>query len=152
MNNIDHIMYLINWSRNEEEQRKGISLAQEVTCIKAFFRPIGPGYSKNVWENCAIILCARSDEELKPYILDMLLWLEDLNWPGAELIQERLCQFKDVDWLVMRLEQLVPILNMLDEKSWLSFLSTLLTNQLVRNKLNKDTISILLKYFTDESC
>ena len=57
MTDIDRIMYLIDWNRSPSEQQAGITLARKVVCIKAFFRPIGPGYSKSVWENCATILC-----------------------------------------------------------------------------------------------
>lgn len=148
MNNIDQIMCLIDWSRSEEDQAKGISMAQEVTCIKAFFQPIGPGYSKNVWDNCALIVSSHSDEELNPYVLDMLLWLEDLNWPGAEIIQQRLCRFNNVDWLVNTLDRLVPALNTLGKDSWLGFLSELISNEQIREKVNCDTLNILSKHVT----
>jgi hypothetical protein len=76
MGDIDSIINLIDWDKSDSDQQRGIILAKEVSCLKAFFRPVGPGYGKNVWDNCAVILCARADSELNPYILDMLLWLE----------------------------------------------------------------------------
>lgn len=149
MIDIDRIMYLIDWKRSLAEQQEGILLAREVVCINAFFQPIGPGYSKSVWENCAVIICDRSDEELQPYITDMLLWIEDLNWPGAEKIQQRLIAFQDVSRLASVLDSFVEALEKLGKSSWLQFVSDLLDNQKLSQKINNSTREILTKYSTD---
>ena len=148
MTDIDRIMYLIDWNRSPEEQQEGISLAREVTCIKAFFQPVGPGFSKSVWDNCATIICERSDDELKPYISDMILWLEDLNWPGAEKIQQRLIVFQDVFLLATILDHTVSDLEKLGETRWLLFLSDLLNNQKLSQTLKSSTREILAKYYS----
>ena len=31
-----------------------------------------------------------TDEKIKPYLYQLLEWLQDLNWPGALIIAERL--------------------------------------------------------------
>ena len=146
MTDIDRIMYLLDWNRSPVEQREGISLAREVNCIKAFFQPIGPGYSKSVWDNCAAIICERSDEELLPYITDMILWIEDLNWPGAVQIQQRLIAFRDVSLLALTLNSIVPALEKLQETSWLMFISDLLSNQELSQTIDNSTKEILNKY------
>ena len=46
--------------------------------------------SKSVWENCAKVLISKSDEELALYLVSMFMWLQDMNWPGAYLIYDRL--------------------------------------------------------------
>ena len=148
MTDIDRIMYLIDWNRSPEEQQEGISLAREVTCIKAFFQPVGPGFSKSVWDNCATVICERSDDELKPYISDMILWLEDLNWPGAEKIQQRLIVFQDVFLLATVLDHTVTDLEKLGETRWLLFLSDLLNNQKLSQTLKSSTREILAKYYS----
>lgn len=148
MTNIDRIMYLIDWKRSTAEQQEGISLAREVICIKSFFQPIGPGYSKSVWENCATIICERPDKELLPYITDMILWIEDLNWPGAEQIQQRLIAFQDVSMLAAVLNSIVPALDKLAKTSWLIFLSDLLSNQKLSQTIYTSTKEILSKYST----
>jgi hypothetical protein len=141
--NIDRIMYLISWDRSESEQQEGLSMARKVSCLKAFCQPGCRDYSKDVWENCAVILCERSDEELEFYISDMLLWLEDLNWPGASQIQERLVQFQKVDMLAMWLNSWVPALKQLKKLAWLSFISVVLDNSKLKELLNQDTLEIL---------
>lgn len=145
--NIDKIMYLINWNRSESEQQEGIRMAQQVSCLKAFCRPGGQLGGKGVWDNCAIIICERSDNELEPYISDMLLWIEDLNWPGAEQIQNRLAQFQKVDLLAMWLNDWVPALAKLEQWAWLSFISVVLDNSKLIPLLNPDALRVLKTYY-----
>jgi len=90
---IDYIMDLLDWNNSVEEQEKGVFLARSVKSINVFLQPLDPAHNKNVWDNCAKILCARSDEELSPYLFNLFEWLEDMNWPGAWYILERLRMF-----------------------------------------------------------
>lgn len=89
MVNIDYIMELIDWNNSIEEQALGIRLARDVKCINAFLQPGSP-YGKNVWDNCAKILSERTNEELAPYLIELMEWLQDMNWPGAFCILDRL--------------------------------------------------------------
>ncbi|MBQ7821341.1 MAG: DUF5071 domain-containing protein [Clostridia bacterium] len=89
MCNIDELFAMLSWNNTEEIQQKGIESAREVKSLCVFFRP----NRKDIWENCAKVLCERSDDELRPYIKNMLEWLEDINDPGATLIEERLHKF-----------------------------------------------------------
>ena len=90
MVNIDYIMGLLDWNNSIEKQEQGISLAKEVKCINVFLQPGSYHYGKNVWDNCAKILAARSNEELSPYLIELMAWLQDMNWPGAFCILNRL--------------------------------------------------------------
>lgn len=92
MVNIDYIMNLLDWNNSNEIQSEGIYLAREIKCINVFLQP-GKPYGKNVWDNCAKILSERTNEELEPYLSDLMEWLQDMNWPGAFCILERLQQF-----------------------------------------------------------
>lgn len=97
MNNIDNIMSLIDWTNNPSEQSDGIKLAEKEKDIAPFIQPCTEYYSKNVWDNCAIILSKRSDAELSLYLSDLFAWLQDMNWPGAFCILNRLQKYKNVD-------------------------------------------------------
>lgn len=90
MVNIDYIMDLLDWNNSMEKQEQGIALAKDVKCINVFLQPCSKNYNKNVWDNCAKILSARSNEELSPYMIELMEWLQDMNWPGAFCIFERL--------------------------------------------------------------
>ena len=90
MVNIDYIMDLLDWNNSIEKQEQGVKLAKEVKCINVFLQPGSHYYGKNVWDNCAKILSARSNEELSPYLIELMAWLQDMNWPGAFCILNRL--------------------------------------------------------------
>ncbi len=94
MVNIDYIMECLDWNNPPDVQKKGIEMAKEVKCLNVFFQPHDDRYSKNVWDNCAIILSERSDEELRVYLYKLIEWLQDMNWPGAYCIERRLKAFQ----------------------------------------------------------
>lgn len=95
MINIDYIMSLIDWNKSINEQVDGIKMAKDVENINVFLQPCNKNYNKNVWENCAKILSKRTDDELSPYLVELLEWLQDLNWPGAFCILDRLQKYVD---------------------------------------------------------
>lgn len=84
---IDEIFKMLSWSNEETIQKRGIDEAKKIKHLSVFILPIE---SKSVWENCAKVLISKSDEELKPYLIDLFKWLRDMNWPGAYLIYDRL--------------------------------------------------------------
>ena len=84
---IDQIFDMLSWNNNEEIQRQGIQEAKKIKHLSVLFQPIE---SKSIWENCAKVLVSKEDQELDFYLLPMFQWLQDMNWPGAELIYERL--------------------------------------------------------------
>ena len=88
-------MGLLDWNNPEAMQEEGRTLAREVSCINVFIQPCDRKYNKNVWDNCALILSERSDEELRPYLDQLFHWLEDMNWPGAECIYRRLKRYHE---------------------------------------------------------
>ena len=146
MCNIDEILLLLDWNRSKEEQQEGIQLAGSVQCLKAFFQPTGMTYGKNIWENCAIVICNRHDDELLYYIEDMLLWLQDLNWPGALRIQHRLLQFTKTDMLAAIVTRFIPALEAIGDEIWLENIAKLTGNDGLRSKLDQKIIAHLLQY------
>ena len=96
MYSIDKIMEMLDENNSEDIQNKGIKLGKKVKFFDVFFQPKYP-FGKMVWENCAKIICDKTNAELEPYISQMFEWIEDLNWPGALLIFERLVDMRDSD-------------------------------------------------------
>lgn len=99
MTNIDEIYDLFTWDSNytsEEYNRRvqqGLVLAKGANNLFPFLQPVLPnGKGKSVWEPCAKVIADRSDEELAPYLYLLFEWLQDLNWPGSEIILERLAK------------------------------------------------------------
>lgn len=95
MVDITNIMDMLDWHMSSEIQSKGISLARNVETIIPFIQPLTPKHNKNVWGNCAVIIAEKSDENLKPYLVELLEWLQDMNWPGAFCILNRLQKYSD---------------------------------------------------------
>lgn len=78
---------------NEEQEAKilaGIKEAIKYKYLYPFIQPIIPEKSKCIWEPCAQVIALKTDEELKPYLPLLFEWLQDLNWPGAYTIFDRL--------------------------------------------------------------
>lgn len=121
---IDSILEMLDWNNDISVQMSGIAQAKEVKCLKSFFQPMQ--YGKRTWENCAIVVCNRDDDELMPYLLDMLLWIQDINWPGAERILQRLAQFRDGRYLCSIISQMIPALIAADDYTWLANLHDLI--------------------------
>lgn len=95
MIDIDYIMSLLDWNQSIADQEKGIKMAGQIEGVNVFLQPCNKNYNKNVWDNCAKILSERTDEELAPYLVELLEWLQDLNWPGAFCIFDRLQKYAD---------------------------------------------------------
>ena len=118
MVNIDYIMELLDWHKTDLEQRHGIALAKNVQSINVFLQPCNSTSNKNVWENCAIVLAEKSDEDLSPYLGELLAWLQDMNWPGAFCILDRLQKYEDIDSLNKSLMICLRKAMMLNDETW----------------------------------
>lgn len=94
MINIDYIMDLLDWDNSPADQNSGLELAKDIKCINVFIQPGSP-YGKRIWDNCAKVLSGKSDKILEPYLIELLEWLQDMNWPGAYCVFDRLRQFAD---------------------------------------------------------
>ncbi len=95
MVDIIEIMDMLDWRMPSETQMEGISLARNIETIIPFIQPLTSKHNKNVWENCAVIISERCDEAIKPHLPEVLEWLQDMNWPGAFCIFERLKNYSD---------------------------------------------------------
>lgn len=88
---------MLDWHQPEETQELGRRKAAQTGEIRCFLQPTHSKYNKNVWANCAMILSGKTDEELRPFLTDLMKWLQDMNWPGADVIRARLDAYRDDD-------------------------------------------------------
>ena len=123
MCNIDYIMSLIDWHKSSEDQKKGIELAKMVKSINVFIQPIDRINNKNVWDNCAKILSARNDEELEPYLIQLMEWLQDLTWPGAICILNRMRNYTNRSSFDFAFRVCIRRAKALDDVVWLNNLN-----------------------------
>lgn len=118
MLNILPIMDMLDWNMPPEIQAEGRSLAKGLVSIAPFIQPLTPKYNKNVWENCAIIISERSDETLKPYLFELLEWLQDLNWPGSSYVLDRLKKYQDKNTILKAIDLCVEKAKLSKDDVW----------------------------------
>ena len=90
MINIDLIYDMLSWDNDESTQQAGIEYAKTIRSLYPLILPILPQNSKGIWDNCAKVLASKSDTELEPYLSLLFEWFQDMNWPGASIIYNRL--------------------------------------------------------------
>ena len=120
------ILDMLDWHMPIETQLTGISLAQDAKTIVPFIQPLTQIHNKNVWENCAIIITKKNDAELQPHLVALLEWLQDMNWPGAFRILERLQNFSDKNYISSAINTCIEKAKATNDKIWESNLSLLL--------------------------
>ena len=125
MTQTDDILALLDWNRSSEEQSRGLSLARHARDLAAFIQPCGERYHKNVWGNCAKVLSDRTDAELAPHLPALLRWLQDMNWPGALQIADRLRRFADREALAAALDASMRQAQESSDDEWIENLRTL---------------------------
>ncbi len=118
MVDIDYIMQLLDCNNSSGEQVKGIALARGIQCINVFLRPNDNRNNKNVWANCAKILSEKTDDELSCYLPSLMEWLQDLNWPGALCIVERLNRQSNDSWYHSVFDSSLRLAKALGNKTW----------------------------------
>ncbi len=90
MKSIEEIMEGLDWNMPPYKQKESIEMAKGISCIEVFIQPNTKLFNKNVWEGCAKILIDRRDRDLTPFLIPLLEWVQDENWPGFDLILNRL--------------------------------------------------------------
>lgn len=147
MYSIDQIMDMLDSGNPIAVQKKGIKLGKRIQSINVFLQPANPGHIKNVWENCARILASKDDETLLPYTTQLLEWLQDLNWPGALIVLDRLKKFAVSDRFVFSVKECVKMAASCNDQIWLDYLSELLDNEPLKAKLSDEILTILKKHY-----
>ena len=84
---IDTLYEMLDEEQPIEVQEAALREARKIKSLSVLMQPVEYKLS---WKNCAKVICEKTDEELNNYTYEMLEWLQDLNWPGAFLIMERL--------------------------------------------------------------
>lgn len=130
MNSISEIYKMLNSRSRFCDQLKGIELARNLDDISFLILPYADGESKCLWENCARALYELPDERLEKHLPSLLEWLQDINWPGALIMLDRLKKFSGEKLkgpFIERFEY-AEELNNEEGLMWLDYLSELLEN------------------------
>lgn len=120
--NIDEIYNMLSWDNEISIQNIGIQEAEKIKSLWVLIMPLLSNNSKSIWENCAKVLVKKSDFELKPYLTQLLKWLQDMNWPGSELIYNRLLEFP-ISEIEHPLKICLSLANNINDIPWVSALT-----------------------------
>lgn len=115
--NINTIFELFDCTRPEAEQQRGLDLSRHEKCLSVFIRP-GYPYGEKIWENCAKAIALRTDQELYYNKFFLLEWLQDLSWPGALSIWDRLINYKAKGSVLQGIRLSLREARLLGEKAW----------------------------------
>lgn len=146
INDIQNIYKMLNWENTDETRAEGFRLAKEIKDLSLL---ILPPAAPSVWECCAQVLCEKSDIVLEPYLDSLLEWLQDLNWPGALLILNRLKIFSGTKLKRPFIDRFIYAsnLNNKDGLMWLDYLSELLDNEQLKAELPKEVTEKLQEHY-----
>ena len=142
-----HTIYdMLYCNEADEAYKEGMRLARELEDISLLIMP--PALPL-VWERCAQILSEKSDSILEPYLPQLLEWLQDLNWPGALVILDRLKLFSGEKLKTPFLELVTYAIGLKSEEGlmWLDSLSELLDNGQLKAMLPKEVTKTLQKHY-----
>ena len=146
MNDILTIYRMLNWENPPEIQSEGIRMAKEIKNLSLLIMPPAP---PSVWERCAQVLSEKDDMVLEPYLNSLLEWLQDLNWPGALTILDRLQRFSGKKLSRPFVQQVTYASDLNNEEGmmWLDYLSELLDNAELKAELPESIIALLQKHY-----
>jgi hypothetical protein len=149
MYSINEIYKKLHWNSSSDAQLHGIEIARDIKDLSLLILPCFDGESKPLWDNCARALYGISDDNLKPYLSSLLKWLEDLNWPGATIILERLKFFSGEKLKHDFIKFVDYAINLRNEEGlmWLDNLSELLDNKELKKELSGEYLGILEKHY-----
>ena len=131
---IDTLYEMLDERKPIEVQEEAIREARKIKSLSVFMQPIEYKLS---WKNCAKVICEKTDEELNKYTCEMLEWLQDINWPGAFLIMERL-EKMEPQFLVHAVGYQVKQALLLKDNEWLGWMSYLLKNKKFYDALSEE--------------
>lgn len=146
MARVNAVMDMLDWNNGEDVQSQGITLARQMEDFSPFMRPVTQSYNKNVWDNCAVIVCSKTDAQLNPHAYRLLEWIQDLNWPGAWAVLDRLKCVQAGTGFLQAIDRAVAHCEKENDMIWKYVLSMLLENDFFARNLSERTIGKLKEY------
>lgn len=149
MYDINEIYKMLDWQSKFGDQLRGIRLARNLDDLSLLILPCANGKNKAVWDNCARALYELSDDRLEKYLPSLLEWLQDLNWPGALIILDRLKVFSGKKLKKPFIDCFIHAQNLNNDEGlrWIDYLSELLDNEELKAELPKSIVDVLQRHY-----
>lgn len=84
-----------------------------------------PEADKRLWANAALVIKKIGYPRIKEHVPNLLEWLKDVNWPGANIVME-LLESVEKDFLISCIEDTLIKAKEKDDEMWLGGLKILL--------------------------
>lgn len=146
MVDVQIIFNMLKLEKDAATRADGLRLAREIEDLSLL---ILPPATPDVWECCAQVLVEKSDEALEPHLEKILEWIQDLNWPGALLILDRLMIFSGAKLRKYFINRVNYLKNLggNDGLIQMNYLSELLGNKELKEELPESILIDLQKHY-----
>ena len=142
---VNELFEMLNWNNDEEIQKKGIEEGKKIKYLSILMQPIE---DKGIWENCAKIISQKSDKTLQPYINLLLEWLQDANWPGYNIIYDRI-KSMPIELIISDFKNSLKKAVRQENITWIWWLGELSKDTGIYNKLTEKERSIIDKAYEE---
>ena len=82
---IDHLIEMLDWNNSDRIQNEAIIELTKIASDDVIREVVLPG-PKSRWENAAKVLFNIGYPKIQKHLATMLPWLQDMNWPGANIV------------------------------------------------------------------
>lgn len=115
----------LSWNNDKETQIRAIdSLSmREDYDFKNLILPI----NKTCWENAAIVISRKNDQILIENIEEILVWFQDMNWPGAKILRDRLSKL-DKSLMKPKIQKVIDKAKKEGDEIWCEWLEAFKTS------------------------
>ena len=146
MNDIKKIYEMMDFNNPIEIRLEGFRLVKEIEDLSLLIQPKA---CVSAWEYCALALFEKSDMELEPYLSELLVWVQDMNLPGAFKIMERLKVFSGIALKDAFIDSFNKALALDNDTGLirLDYLSELLDNEMLKSELSDEILKRLQKHY-----
>ena len=114
----------MNWHAPETERRTAIEWMVAHPDRIDLAMLILPSGAKGLWDGCAEVVTRIGSPRIDPYLPALLVWFQDLNWPGGGLVFEFL-ERMDRDRLLPAFKAVVEQARAERDPQWEYFLARL---------------------------
>lgn len=95
MDNIEIEEYIQNLNSDAPQYLQDYAISQLIHLEESKLHLLLQPISKSYWRNAAIVLKTIGYPGVKPIIQELLEWIQDMNWPGAQEIVDLLITVDD---------------------------------------------------------
>jgi len=127
MKNAKYLINDLNWNKPQKIQDNAIEKLIDID-EKELYLLVRPSKDKSCWENAAKVLEKIGYPKNKSILAELLIWLQDMNWPGAVIVFDILIAANKED-LIPYIENALKKANEERDYIWITSLKELINRK-----------------------